>query len=84
MRCNFINRALNQRDERQETEGKSLYSWSHGIILSLLRMEAPDYGAAKGIDCAASVSPMEHAESVFKEGEKPEKGIRGDFFPSLL
>ena len=42
-------------------------------------MEAPDYGAAEGIDCAASVSPMEHAESVFKEGEKPEKGIKWRF-----
>lgn len=42
-------------------------------------MEAPDYGAAKGIDCVASVSPMERAESVFKEREKQAKGIKWRF-----
>lgn len=39
-------------------------------------MEAPDYGVAKEIDCAASVSLMEQEPLFFKDREKPEKGVK--------
>lgn len=47
-------------------------------------MEAPDYGAAKGIDCAASIPPMKQAGSVFKEREKQEKGIKWRFLSLFI